>query len=341
MGLPGLSKHWKFDRLARALGSELLARGALELLWDPCYAAGDPYVGTSDDIESICRWQGAKGALTKALLTAGAPRSAGFIEPFAGRLDSTEPHYQVHDLFQNAPNYVAHNRDRHRERDQLKACEQCGEPYHSSDEMSRYCSPACRTAAWRERQSQKQADVTGRDGHERHRDVTVTSRDAISDPIRSDPIRSDPRVRTEDSLAAEKTAAKPAALLDDEEDRHEGDADPPPVIAVTVPADPLLLTFPTIGTDGHEWYLTQSQVDEWAELYPNLDVLDQCRRALGWVRADKTRRKTKKGMEKFLSSWLNRSTDTSHRGPPRVTGSLKTAGNYEALQRFVNRGGDK
>lgn len=44
--------------MARALGSPLLARGALELLWDSCYESGEDYVGTSEDVENLIGWQG-------------------------------------------------------------------------------------------------------------------------------------------------------------------------------------------------------------------------------------------------------------------------------------------
>jgi hypothetical protein len=43
-------------------------------------------------------------------------------------------------------------------------------------------------------------------------------------------------------------------------------------------------------------------------------------------------------MAKFLNAWLSRSTERARGPTPLVTGSLKTAGNHEALQRFVNRG---
>jgi hypothetical protein len=109
------------------------------------------------------------------------------------------------------------------------------------------------------------------------------------------------------------------------------------VIDVVIPDDPLLLTFPTIGPDGDEWYLNRSHIEEWSDLYPGLPVLDECRKALSWILADKARRKTKKGMPRFVVGWLNRTANDRVRGPTRITGSLKTAGNEEALRRFVER----
>ena len=45
MARPGLNSNRKFLRLARALGSRVLARGVLETIWEPCYEIGDAYRG--------------------------------------------------------------------------------------------------------------------------------------------------------------------------------------------------------------------------------------------------------------------------------------------------------
>ena len=122
----GLSNNRKFRHLTAALGSRLTARGALELLWEPCYETGDPYVGTSDDIEATVGWTGARGALTKALLEAGVPKGAGFIEPYEGSVrDATETHYQIHDFFRHCPPHVSslHKRAIAKE---SRLCKVCG-----------------------------------------------------------------------------------------------------------------------------------------------------------------------------------------------------------------------
>jgi len=98
-----------------------------------------------------------------------------------------------------------------------------------------------------------------------------------------------------------------------------------------------VLTFPVVGTGGHEWHLREMQIEHWRGLYPQLDIPGEARQALAWVEADKTRRKTQSGMERFLVSWFNRSVDRGPRGPTVVTGSLKTAGNAAALQAFLAR----
>lgn len=117
MARPGLTTHRKFRRLARALGSPILAMGVLELLWQPCYESGDDYLGTAEDIETLVGWTGAHGALTLALADAGAPKGAGFIDMVPNDDPSAEHEYRVHDLWHHAPDYV---KKRHKRESQRK-----------------------------------------------------------------------------------------------------------------------------------------------------------------------------------------------------------------------------
>ena len=74
------------------------------------------------------------------------------------------------------------------------------------------------------------------------------------------------------------------------------------------PTEPAILTYPTDGKQ-KEWPLTQALVDEWETLYPSLDILAECRKALAWVRANPGKRKTAGGMPRALVSWFNRAND--------------------------------
>jgi hypothetical protein len=112
MGRPGLTKHRKFRRLETALGSHIVARGALETLWDVAYENGDEYLGDADDVEAAARWEGEAGKLTQALLDAGRGDGPGFIEELEGR----PGRYRVHDLWHHVPEYVRKRRKREDER---------------------------------------------------------------------------------------------------------------------------------------------------------------------------------------------------------------------------------
>ena len=81
---------------------------------------------------------------------------------------------------------------------------------------------------------------------------------------------------------------------------------------------PILLEFPTVGKDGTIWCLRRAQAEEWEAAYPNLDVLAECRKALAWLNANPGRRKTVRGMPKFLVLWFSRAVD-SGRGSHRAS----------------------
>jgi hypothetical protein len=326
MARPTLMTHRKFSRLSRTLGDRVLARGVLEILWDGCYESGDDYLGTAVDIEQRCSWRGEPGSLVQALTACGQPEGQGFIEQVAEA--GPEPTYRVHDLFQHAPDYVANRSSREHERRKEKKCVRCGRPYHASDPRSEYCSAACRTGGWRDRhsshvrhgssrQTHKPDDKTGRsnehvterDSRQRNGDGRVTDRDGTCAPAPA------PALRTSTDVQAGRTstASRSAPLLDAE----------PPLPVVPAPA---LLTFPTIGRGEATWSLTGVHVAEWSEAYPGFDVLGECRRALQWVRASPERRKTARGMVKFLVGWLNRSVQRGHPAPTGSNGTRPVSG---------------
>ena len=100
MGRPGLTQNRKFRRLALLLGSEVAARGHLELMWESAYEAGDEALGDYLDVELAARWVGEPGKL------AGILSQVGF-------LDKDGDIYRVHDFWHHAPAYV--RKRRHRE----------------------------------------------------------------------------------------------------------------------------------------------------------------------------------------------------------------------------------
>jgi hypothetical protein len=92
--------------------------------------------------------------------------------------------------------------------------------------------------------------------------------------------------------------------------------------------EPSVLAFPCDGTPS-AWGLVESQLAQWRDLYPSLDVDTECRSALAWVLADSTRRKTARGMPRFLVGWLSRS---QNRGNGR-----KQGGNNAGRRKFEFR----
>ena len=66
----------------------------------------------------------------------------------------------------------------------------------------------------------------------------------------------------------------------------------------------------TLTTNSNEEYpIFQDQVDEWSELYPAVDVLQELRKMKGWIKANPNKRKTSRGMLRFINTWLSKEQD--------------------------------
>ena len=68
------------------------------------------------------------------------------------------------------------------------------------------------------------------------------------------------------------------------------------------PAPPPVFTLPL--NDGSSHPITQAEVDQYAQLYPAVDIMQELRKMHGWCDANPTRKKTKKGIKRFIASWL-------------------------------------
>lgn len=61
--------------------------------------------------------------------------------------------------------------------------------------------------------------------------------------------------------------------------------------------------------DGTEYAVTEEQSQEWAGLYPAVDVIQQLRGMRAWLLANPRRRKTRNGINAFVVNWLSREQD--------------------------------
>lgn len=64
-----------------------------------------------------------------------------------------------------------------------------------------------------------------------------------------------------------------------------------------------------ILNDKSEYFVELADVSKWKELYPKVDIESEIRAMAGWADANPTKRKTKKGIKRFINSWLARSQD--------------------------------
>jgi hypothetical protein len=65
------------------------------------------------------------------------------------------------------------------------------------------------------------------------------------------------------------------------------------------------------------WEPSQDQVDGWLRSFPNLDILSEALKALAWLEASPERRKTARGMPRFLVGWFSRAVNSNLRPLPQ------------------------
>ncbi len=69
------------------------------------------------------------------------------------------------------------------------------------------------------------------------------------------------------------------------------------------------MTFPT---KQGEWELTDAEIGHLNNQYLRLDLYGELRKACAWLEANPSRRKTQRGMKRFIVGWLNgASADTA------------------------------
>lgn len=184
MARPGFRNHPKFRRLVDILSlPEPHVYGICEFIWQVAYENGKSEIGDEKDVELAAHWTGEAGKLCRALLECGGGDRAGLIEPVNARTQNIEcafesvnlrsrvrantptenadfnavgspcVRFQVHDLFDHAPEYVGVRGSRESERKKTKTCQQCSCEYRSTDIKSRFCSASCRSANYRQTQT--------------------------------------------------------------------------------------------------------------------------------------------------------------------------------------------
>lgn len=73
------------------------------------------------------------------------------------------------------------------------------------------------------------------------------------------------------------------------------------------PEEPAVISLPL---NDKTWYsITQKQVDEWSGLYPAVDVMQELRKMVGWLDANTSNRKTRRGIKSFVNRWLSKEQD--------------------------------
>ncbi len=76
------------------------------------------------------------------------------------------------------------------------------------------------------------------------------------------------------------------------------------------PSEPPLISLPLNDKSFHDVFC--EDVDDWKELYPAVDIVQELRKMKGWLNSNPTKRKTRRGINRFINSWLAREQDKRH-----------------------------
>ena len=113
-----------------------------------------------------------------------------------------------------------------------------------------------------------------------------------------------------------KCPRNPIQSESESESESEIEANASCVEPETVSAPPVILLPLNDGTD---YAVSQEQCQEWAGLYPAVDVIQQLRNMKGWLDSNLSRRKTKRGINRFITSWLAKEQDRGWQSQKKQT----------------------
>lgn len=101
----------------------------------------------------------------------------------------------------------------------------------------------------------------------------------------------------------------------------------------------VVMVFKTNGTP-ETWGLESDLLKMWKAAFPGLDVEAECVKAGVWMESNPTRRKTARGMGKFLYSWLARANDKAFMATPvqRDNRAPKGAHSWSEYRRKMAQG---
>lgn len=67
--------------------------------------------------------------------------------------------------------------------------------------------------------------------------------------------------------------------------------------------------------DGRYWEADPEDIIQWQRAYTDIDCFAEINAAACWCEANPSKRKTQRGVKKFLNSWLKRAQDSGGRSP--------------------------
>lgn len=139
---------------------------------------------------------------------------------------------------------------------------------------------------------------------------------------------------------------KPKKAKEKEKEKEIKDICPEPFQA----SGPKTEKFPVISlilNDKTLYPVSTEQAEHWRELFPSVDVLQELRKMSAWLESNPAKRKTRNGIQRFITGWLSRSqengitaTAVPDAGTPKTLG-WELGDNSDEFLRDTGWKGDK
>lgn len=97
-----------------------------------------------------------------------------------------------------------------------------------------------------------------------------------------------------------------------------------------------VITLPTnrYAAEGETYTVTDADLAEYTATYPAVDVAQALRSMLGWLRANPRKRKTQRGMPRFINTWLSREQNRGGTHGPNAQRSAAPARRLTAAEQI-------
>jgi len=99
-------------------------------------------------------------------------------------------------------------------------------------------------------------------------------------------------------------------------------------------AEPFVFHIPL--SDKTQFGITQTDLDKWKDVFPAVDIIQELKRIALWCEDNPTKKKTRRGVGRFISSWLERKQNKGGNG----TGPVKSKNN-ETIKQLMEQYDDQ
>lgn len=74
----------------------------------------------------------------------------------------------------------------------------------------------------------------------------------------------------------------------------------------------------TMLTNQQPFPIYKTDVELWTDTYPAVNIIPELKKINAWLDANPTKRKTERGMKKFINNWLSRAQDNPRQSAPQA-----------------------